>query len=72
MMEQYVIYFNTKDYPGKWVMRKWTIETGSLIPVPRDAYICNSYEDCLLFIPSDRVKIMPSPGDDPVIKETWI
>jgi len=69
MLENYVVYKSPKDYPGKWVVRRWEIHTE---PVCCECYVADTYEEAVNCIPLDLVKLMPCPGDDPCIVETWL
>lgn len=66
---QYVIYDSPKDYPGKWVARRWTIRHGQIIAGP--AYICDSLEAAREHVPFELFNIGRQPDDEPTIKEVW-
>lgn len=67
----YTIYFDPKDYPGKYVMRKWVVDTASG-QIPMQAYVGDSYDSVIDNLPLGLVKILRDPHDDPCILETWI
>lgn len=69
-LDQYVVYFNPKDYPGKYVVRRWEIySTG---PIPREAIANESLESIRARIPDNKIMILPDPNDDECILEIWI
>lgn len=71
MLEQYVVYNSPKDYPNKYVVRRFLIGNGTLEPKEVVA-ISESKNEVLKHIPGDRVKIDRHENDDPVIEEVWI
>ena len=72
-MAMYTIYFNPKDYPNKYVARKWLIVGGFQNPIPtRESWVENSLNEIREHIPSGMARIERSPCDDPVIVESWI
>ena len=69
--EQYVIYESPKDYPNKFVMRKWVIESANLIPKEVIA-VANTIAEVRKCVPPGFVCLQRSDNDDPIIRETWI
>lgn len=69
-MYQWVIYENPRDYPGKFVVRKWKVVTPD--PKPGEAQVCNSLPEARSKIPPGMYKLEPSLHDDPCIVEVWI
>lgn len=66
-MLMWVIYYNTSDYPDKFVARKWI--GGS----PTDDFlVTDTIEEARAKVPSGLVCINRYPQDDPVIVETWL
>jgi hypothetical protein len=66
---QYVIYDSPKDYPGKWVVRKWLITPGQITPGP--AYICDSLEAAREHVPEGMYNLGRQPNDERPIQEVW-
>ena len=64
----YVVYENPSDYPGKFVVRKFTGETPDINPT----IVAHSLEAARNVIPKDKVMLLPSVTDDPVIIENWL
>jgi len=66
-VEIYTVYYNTLDYPGLYVVRRW------LNDVPTDdVHTAKTLEEIRNFVPPDKVFLDRMPGDDPVIVETWL
>jgi hypothetical protein len=66
-MPIWAIYFNPKDYPGKFVLRKWIND------IPTDeVYTADSLDEIRMKVPLGLMCIKRYPQDDPVIVETWI
>jgi hypothetical protein len=71
----YCIYENPKDYPGKFVVRRWAIVENTPYPVAdKDPIaIVGSLKEARQYIPPGLVLIPHQQGrEDPVIVETWI
>lgn len=72
-MTQYCIYKSPSDYPGQFVVRKWTIGAGTLTPSMEPHGIYDTLDEARESIPlTHRVCVQRSPEDDPVILETWL
>jgi hypothetical protein len=72
VLRQYVVYNSPKDFPGKYVVREWTIVRGSDKPVAcADARAFETLEEARRGIPGGMVKIPRHPKDDVVIVEVW-
>ncbi len=67
----WVIYQHPKDYPDGYVVRRWKIGDGRVIPDPAFSR-ADSLGDARMRVPDGLVRLPPQPGDDPVIAETWI
>jgi hypothetical protein len=74
----YVIYDHPKDHPDWWVVRLWDVIDGT--GAPRIAK--NGLPVCGLFREVERAReycaqfgltrLLPQPGEDPCIVETWL
>ena len=67
----YTIYDSPTDYPGKFVVRRWEIDKGPAVPKETLA-VKDSLIEARLAVPVGLVRVDRSPGDDPVIVETWL
>lgn len=69
----YTIYFNTSDYPNRYVVREFIVNSHSFKPVPKDViYIGTSLEEARRFIPMGLVMIPRAETDEKQIVESWI
>lgn len=72
-MPMFTVYFNPKDFLGRYVIRKW--ET---LPEPKALeiiYVGDSLEGVRLFIGENYPNLTQlgrHPTDDPCIVEVWI
>jgi hypothetical protein len=69
-LEMWTVYRYPKDFPHDYVLRRWVIEAGQA--VPQEAHIEPTLEALRAHVPRHCSRLQPSPGDDPVIVETWI
>jgi len=73
ILENWVVYHNPADHPGKWVIRRWAIQQGNPEPVPTtEAYVADSYAEVAARIPDGLTNIGRSPGDVAAILEVWL
>lgn len=71
MIDQWVVYFNPSDYPGKWVVRKFTIVAGR-IEASDALHVCSSCSEARENIPLGLACIPRHAQDEPHIVEAWI
>lgn len=64
----FVLYEDPKDYPGKFVLRRWVGEEPDPIPMA----VTDSLALARNVIPDYATPIGRYPLDDPAIKEVWI
>jgi len=70
-LEMFVIYHNPRDYPGKFVTRRWLVHN-TMNPDLRPMAVEATIEDARRALPSGLVKMHRIPGDDRVIVESWV
>jgi hypothetical protein len=74
-IRHWVIYRNPSDYPGKFVVREWTIAFGDN-PEPTPSATVTAIKDTIdearTFVPNGYVNIGRMQNDDPAIFEVWI
>lgn len=61
------IYYNPKDFPGKYVGRVYDVDGAKKIHS-----VAGTYKDLKDRIPPWMIRIGRSPNDDPCILETWL
>lgn len=70
----FTIYENPKDYPGKFVVRRFAVVHGKAEPQPEAKAwaVTDSLEMARKSLPRGLVHTSRHPQDDPVIVETWV
>jgi hypothetical protein len=72
-LAMWTVYDNPKDYPGKFVARRFDVDASG--PKPSASIIVaedlETLQDILQF-EMGLVKLMRSPEDEPQIVETWL
>lgn len=72
-MPLFVVYENTLDFPGKYVVRLWKIDRTLKVTLPTEYCIVkNTLEEARRGLPDDVLRIERDFEDDPVIVEMWI
>lgn len=66
-VELWVIYEHPKDYPDKFVARKWILDKPT-----SEIVLGNTIEEARLGIPKGLTRFLPEKEDDIVIVEIWI
>lgn len=68
----HVIYNKTtKDFPGKYVLRRWFISDEEVLPEEQHR-LFDTLEEAREALPPDLLRIPPGLDEDPVIEEIWI
>ena len=70
-IETYTVYKNPKDYPGKFVARKFLVTAKGATPTA-EVMVEDSFEALRKRKPWDLITMGRIPGDDPCIVEVWI
>ena len=68
----WTVYRNPRDFPGKFVVRPFRVQAGRSVPDPEPSFVGDSLNGARASVPPGLVRLAPSPGDDPVIVETWL
>jgi len=66
-VELWVVYKHPKDYPDKFVARKWILDKPT-----SEVVIGNTIEEVRIAIPKGLTRFLPDVTDDPVIVEIWL
>lgn len=62
----WTVYFNPADFPGEYVARCWALDQ------PTDFIIrASTLEALRSMLPAGLYRMDRTPGDNPVIVETW-
>lgn len=70
-LKMWTIYWNPKDYPELYVVRKFFVAGGIVTPGAVGA-VTKNLDVARASIPPECVRISPEPNDDQVIVESWI
>lgn len=70
-MNIYVIYKKPKDYPDKFVLRRWEIGDGTVEPKEVVA-LANTLEEAMKAMPPGMTATGRYASDDPVIVGVWL
>lgn len=70
-LDLYAVYFDTSDFPGKWVTRRHVVAGGKTTP---DLFgtVCDSLARAREAVPPGRFLVPRDYHDDPVIVEVWL
>ena len=74
-LEMFVVYENPKDYPGKFVVRRWSVtpfENGVQLVPDSAAFVGDTLEKVRAAVPASAIRTPHYPGDDPCIVEIWL
>lgn len=74
MIPLYVIYENPKDYPGKFVVRRWACSAGGAVPDQAPVAVVGTIEAARGALHDQMAfnRLRRSSDDDPVIREIWV
>jgi hypothetical protein len=68
----WTVYESSRDYPGRFVARKWEIRQGVSEPIPTpEVAVGESLDAVRKAIPGGLYRQPRSPDDDPKIVEVW-
>jgi hypothetical protein len=72
-MSVWTVYYDPRDYPGKYVVRRHDIFRSRTGSYPSDEhYVADSLEAVRERVPFGMACLMRSEGDEPQIVECWI
>lgn len=73
MLIHYAIYFNPKDYPGEYVVRRWRVGVdGTISPEAAPHARVKTLKEARARVPRETILLTRHPSDDPCIVETWL
>jgi hypothetical protein len=70
-MSMWVITANTSDFPGKHVVRRHEIGSGTE-KATHDHHVGDTLDEVRAFVPDWAVRFDRDANDDPVIVEIWL
>lgn len=73
----WVIYEDPRDYPNRFVVRRWVCGFGSIAlkqatPDPEPTAVVFTLEQARAAIPAGAVNLGRYANDDPAIREVWM
>jgi hypothetical protein len=71
VLHQWVVYENPRDYPGKFVVRRWLIGPGTITPVAA-VEVTDTLDEARAAVPDGLFCTPRMPDDDPCIVEVWL
>jgi hypothetical protein len=72
LLSVWTVYDHPRDHPDSFVARRHEVLAGGTTVATPDAVFAPTLEEVRAKLPRDLVPIARSPGDDPVIVESWI
>ncbi len=73
LLSMWVIYRpTTRDYPGRWVVRKHYAMVGGAEQVDPECTLHGSLAEARAILPAGLYCLGRFDCDDPVIEETWV
>lgn len=70
-MSQWVIYKHPRDYPDKFVMRRWNITAGMMMATEEMA-TADTLSEIRKHVPPGLFRLARFEDDDPCIVEVWL
>lgn len=70
-MSQWVIYDHPRDYPDKFVLRRWDIVGSKVIPTDKIAF-AKTLPEIQAKVPKNLYCMGRFANDDPCIVEVWL
>jgi hypothetical protein len=74
VLEMFVVYERPRDYPDKFVLRRWWIGKvpGEPTPDPEWFYLADTLDEIRDHVPTHCVRLERDANDEPQIVEVWI
>lgn len=75
VLRTYTIYFNPRDFPGRYVVREFFVASAtgfSPIPNPTPLAVVDTLEQARAALPPGLANINRYIEDEPQIVETWL
>lgn len=72
-LPMYAIYKNPRDYPGKFVTRRWVVLPGGEVRADSDPRtVANNIAGARAAVPRGSILLNRHPLDDACIVEVWL
>lgn len=70
VLSMWHVYDRPKDYPTQYVARRWEVLNEP--SATTDIFVADTLDGLRNLLPQGLYRLPASPGDDPVILETWV
>jgi hypothetical protein len=70
-MSQWVIYDHPRDFPDKYVMRRWGVQAGQAVATD-EMVLADTLEEIRRRVPPGLYRLERFKDDDPCIVEVWL
>jgi len=71
ILEMWCIYDHPADYPNHYVLRRWLVGGGKLVPDEK-CQLARTIGEARKLVPTGLYCLGRLPGDDRCIAETWV
>lgn len=68
----WAVYRDPRDYPKKYVTRRWSLSARGLIPDRDPLAVVESLESARAVVPGGATRVVRQVPDDSAIVETWL
>lgn len=72
VLTMFTIFYNPTDYPGQWIVRRFLITRGDVLPDRHSTGFALDLDAARSLIPLGLVRLDRSPQDHASVVETWI
>jgi len=70
--ECFAVYKHPRDFPEKFVVRRWTYDGIKEVPEDPPIIVCDSLREARAAVPKGTINSGRESADDPVIVEVWL
>ncbi len=72
VLEMFVVYRHPRDYPERYVLRRWWVSAGVQSPDDDWFYLADTLDQIREYVPAGCVRLERDPKDQPQIVEVWV
>lgn len=73
VLSMWVVYGHPRDYPAKYVVRKWRVQPGGAIEMAQEPWcVADTIEAARESLPTGLYRLERQENDDPAIMEVWV
>lgn len=71
-LRHFVVYYDPRDYPSKYVVRGWSVTECSIVPDPEPIIVTDSLTAARNAVPMGLIMLPRFSNDSPAIVEVWM